>query len=193
MAEGAPLLRVYRFNPIEGSNPSLSAILARLLLMAFLAFATTACDGQKIEEIEWQLPLSVPVYPHASNLGKDLPEWASTKEGHAKVVFLKKSTARTFGVTVENKASQVINGWTVEILGLASGLRIKDKTFINDESISNPAAYLALYQGQKLEYKGWVYQDFPELFGMDNLDWKVWIEDVTMPQVSQETEEKLLP
>ena len=26
MAEGAPLLRVYRFTPIEGSNPSLSAI-----------------------------------------------------------------------------------------------------------------------------------------------------------------------
>ena len=25
VAEGAPLLRVYRFTPIEGSNPSLSA------------------------------------------------------------------------------------------------------------------------------------------------------------------------
>ena len=29
VAEGAPLLRVYRFTPIEGSNPSLSAILLK--------------------------------------------------------------------------------------------------------------------------------------------------------------------
>jgi hypothetical protein len=27
VAEGAPLLRAYRFTPIEGSNPSLSAII----------------------------------------------------------------------------------------------------------------------------------------------------------------------
>ena len=35
MAEGAPLLRVYRFIPIEGSNPSLSAIYKAALMGGF--------------------------------------------------------------------------------------------------------------------------------------------------------------
>ena len=40
VAEGAPLLRAYRFTPIEGSNPSLSAINKKTrLLPGFFVYA----------------------------------------------------------------------------------------------------------------------------------------------------------
>ncbi len=192
MAESAPLLRVYRVKSIEGSNPSLSAMLARLLLGLCLAMFLTACDGEKAGEIEWQLPLSVPNDPHASGKGNDLPDWATTLEGKASLVFLEKSTARTFTVELENGSKDILNGWVVELQGLAHGLRIKDHTFINDENMTNPAAFVSLYYSDTMVYEGWLYRDFPELFGMDNSDWKVWIKDVTMPPSSQE-DDTLLP
>ena len=188
MAESAPLLRVYRLIPIEGSNPSLSAMLLRTLLMFLLAIGVTACDGEKAKEIEWQLPLSVPTDPHASSEGNQLPEWASTIEGHAKIVFLEKSTTRIFEVELTNGSKQTVNNWTVELQGLAQGLRVKGHAFINDEHVNNPAGFVTLHDGDALIYKGWLYQDFPELFGMDNSHWKVWINDVTMPPSSPEDE-----
>ena len=192
MAESAPLLRVYRVKSIEGSNPSLSAMLVRALLTFCMALTFTACDGEKAKEIEWQLPLSVPADPHASSKGKQLPEWATLVQGNATVVLLEKSTARLFAVTLENGSEAKSNDWTVHLQGLAQGIRIKDHTFINDEQVQNPAGFVTLYYQDTKMYEGWLYQEFPELFGMDNSDWKVWIKDVTMPPSSQE-DATLLP
>ena len=186
MAESAPLLRVYRVKSIEGSNPSLSAMLVRFVLAVMLTFTFTACDGEKAKEIEWQLPLSVPTDPHASSEGNQLPEWATTVQGHAKIVFLEKSTARINVVDIENGSKGTFKNWTVQLQGLAQGLRVKGHTFINDENVSNPAGFVTLYDGKSLMYEGWLYQNFPELFGMDNSRWKVWIKDVTMPPSPQE-------
>jgi hypothetical protein len=192
VAESAPLLRVYRVKSIEGSNPSLSAMLVRQLLALSLAVSLTACDREKTKEIEWQLPLSVPTDPHASSKGNVLPEWATSVQGKAKIFFLEKPTARTFAVELENGSTETFNEWTIHLQGLAQGLRVKDHTFINDEKMHNPAGFVTLYYRDAMMYEGWLYQDFPELFGMDNLDWKVRIKDVTMPPSSQE-DETLLP
>ena len=186
MAESAPLLRVYRVKSIEGSNPSLSAMLVRFLLAISLTFTIAACDGEKAKEIEWQLPLSVPTDPHASNEGDQLPEWATTVQGHAKIVFLEKTTTRINVVELENGSQGMFKNWTFQLQGLAQGLRVKGHTFINDKNVHNPAGFVTLYDGESLMYKGWLYQDFPELFGMDNSRWKVWIKDVTVPPSSQE-------
>ncbi len=186
MAESAPLLRVYRVKSIEGSNPSLSAMFLKTLLGLSLAVFLSACDGEKTQEIEWQLPLSVPTDPHASAKAKQLPDWAMNNQGNATVVVLNKATTRIFEVNVQNGSEKKTNDWSIQLQGLAQGLRIKDNTLINDTSISNPAAFVALYYRDTLMYEGWLYQDFPELFGMDNSHWKVWIKDVTMPPSSQE-------
>jgi len=161
-------------------------MLGRVLFALSFAILLTACDGEKSKEIEWQLPLSVPDDPHAATSGNELPDWATHIEGKAKVVLLQKSTTRLFAVEVKQGDAQVSGNWEVALLGLAQGLRLKGHTFINDDSVSNPAAYVRLTLAGKEMYKGWLYQDFPELFGMDNSDWKVWIEDVTMPPSSQE-------
>ncbi len=185
MAESAPLLRVYRVKSIEGSNPSLSAMLVRLLLGLSLVMVLTACEQEKSQDIKWQLPLSVPDDPHAANVGNTLPDWAKQSVGMAKIVFLQKSTARLSSVALENGKANELGNWRIELLGLAQGLRVKGHTFINDEQVANPAAYVRLSLSNKVMYEGWLYQDFPELFGMDNSDWKVWVEDVTMPPLSQ--------
>ena len=186
MAESAPLLRVYRVKSIEGSNPSLSAMLGRIVFAFALVILVSGCEVEQSKEIEWQLPLSVPDDPHSSTAGNELPDWATKIEGKAKVVFLQKSTTRLFAIDVEKGNAQVSGDWQVELLGLAQGLRVKGHTFINDENVANPAAYVRLTLSGEKMYQGWLYQDFPELFSMDNSDWKVWIEDVTMPPSSQE-------
>ncbi|MDQ7004190.1 MAG: DUF2155 domain-containing protein [Ghiorsea sp.] len=150
----------------------------------------TSCDGEKSKEIAWQLPLSVPDDPHAATAGHKLPDWATKIEGKVKIVFLQKSTTRLFAVEVEKGNTQTSGDWQVMLLGLAEGLRIKGHTLINDENVANPAAYVRLTLSGEKMYEGWLYRDFPELFGMDNLDWKVWLEDVTMPPSSREGDKK---
>ncbi len=186
MAESAPLLRVYRVTSIEGSNPSLSAMLGRIIFaLAFLALVS-GCEVEQSKEIEWQLPLSVPDDPHAATTGNTLPKWATLIEGSASLVFLHKSTTRLSQIELENGNKAKLGDWYIELLGLASGLRVKGHTFINDEAIANPAAFVRLSLVNKVVYEGWLYQEFPELFGMDNLYWKVWVKDITMPPSSQE-------
>ena len=186
MAESAPLLRVYRVTSIEGSNPSLSAMLLKMVLAAMLASILTACDGEKPQEIEWQLPMSVPNDPHASDKGTELPEWAKSTDGRAELVFLEKSTTRTFTVEIENGSEQTLNEWGIKLQGLATGLRIKDQSFINDETTANPAGFVILTLEGRQVYKGWLYQNFPELFGLDNANWKVWMKGISVPSSSQE-------
>ena len=151
-----------------------------------LVFLLTACDEKKAKEIEWQLPLSVPYDPHASNKGDTLPDWASTTQGEARFTFLQKSTARRFSVKVSNGDEVAMQHWQLHVQGLSYGLRIKDHTFINDTEADNPAAFVALYRDGTLVHKGWLYQKSPELFGADNLDWKLWLEGGNMPPSSQE-------
>ncbi|MDX8388493.1 MAG: DUF2155 domain-containing protein [Ghiorsea sp.] len=157
-----------------------------------LAIFLTACDREETKTIEWQLPLSVPTDPHASSKGNQLPEWATLAEGKATVFFLEKSTTRTFEVEIRNGNTKKSKDWTIQLQGLAQGLRIKDHTFINDENMHNPAGFVTLHYRDAVMYEGWLYQDFPELFGMDNSDWKVRIKEVTMPPSSQE-DDTLLP
>ena len=49
MAEGAPLLRAYRRNLIEGSNPSLSAKFQLLVLYTFIFYLSKRHNVETIE------------------------------------------------------------------------------------------------------------------------------------------------
>jgi len=167
-------------------------MLGRIVFAFALLILVSGCEVEQSKEIEWQLPLSVPDDPHASTVGNELPEWATMLEGKANIVFLQKSTTRLSQAELENGNETMLGNWHVELLGLATGLRVKGHAFINDESVKNPAAFVRLSLTDKVMYEGWLYQDFPELFGMDNSHWKVWVQDVTMPPSSQE-DDNLLP
>ena len=59
-------------------------------------------------------------------------------------------------------------------------------TFIEDENVHNPAAFVELTYKGELVYRGWLYQEFPELFGPDTPGWKLWLKAVTVRAPSEE-------
>ncbi len=180
MVESAPLLRVYRVTPIEGSNPSLSAILMWLALI-FTVLLLCSCDQQKPEQqIQWQLPLATPQDPHGASTAQALPDWAKAVHGSASIALLHTDTAQTFDVDVSEGKAVESGGFTIRLLGLAQGLRIKSGAFIDDKNVHNPAAFVEISQDGKAIYHGWLYQDFPEMFGPDTVDWKIWVKDISI-------------
>ena len=186
MAESAPLLRVYRFTPIEGSNPSLSATSVWIGLLLLVLILCSGCEQQKENSIQWQLPLEAPEDMHISKGDANVPAWSAAMQGDVKLMFLHKNTAQTKLVSVTKGQVVRVGKWEVSVLGLASGLRTDHGAFLNDESVHNAAAFVELKLKGKLVYRGWLYQDFPELFGLDDPSWKVWLKEVTIHPSSSE-------
>ncbi len=186
MAESAPLLRVYRFTPIEGSNPSLSATPVWIGLLLMVLVLCSSCDNKQENNIQWQLPLQAPEDVHQSDLHAVLPEWAAAREGHIDLVFLHKNTARKAVVSVVKGQQASFQNWQIRVLGLAQGLRVKSGAFLDDESVHNAAAFVELVRDDKLMYRGWLYQEFPELFGLDDAGWKIWLKDVNIQPIEEQ-------
>ncbi len=158
--------------------------------IAFIAIALlmlSACEQQKPEQIQWQLPLEAPDDPHGSSgIKSALPDWAATQQGKAEIVWLQKSTTKVVHTTLAVGEKTGVSDWDVQLLGLATGLRIKHKAFLNDENVDNPAAFVEISRGGKVHYRGWLYAKFPELFGMDDPEWKVWLKGITLRPASKE-------
>ena len=163
--------------------------------LIFVALATvlllTGCEGDDRETIKWQLPLTAPEDPHGGQIDQGiLPEWAATADGSASLMFLQTSTARNFDVDVVSHEKKMFHDWDVTLLGLAKGLRTQAGAFIDDENVHNPAAFVELTYKGDLVYRGWLYQEFPELFGPDTPGWKLWLKAVTVRAPSEEGTEK---
>jgi len=156
------------------------AIAATLALLA-------GCGGDERETIQWQLPLTAPQDPHGGQSDQSLiPEWAAANKGTAKLMFLKTSTAQTFDVEVVSDERKMFHDWDIMLLGMAKGLRTQNGSFIDDENVHNPAAFVELTLKGEPVYRGWIYQEFPELFGPDTPGWKLWLKGVTVRAPSQE-------
>ena len=153
-------------------------IFVALAILSLLA----GCGDDDRETIKWQLPLTAPDDPHGGQQIDQsmLPEWASVAEGSVSLMFLQTSTARSFSVDVANHEKKMFHDWDVTLLGLAKGLRTQAGAFIDDENVHNPAAFVELTYKGKLVYRGWLYQEFPELFGPDTPGWKLWLKAVTV-------------
>jgi len=156
------------------------AIAATLALLS-------ACGGDERETIQWQLPLTAPEDPHGMQDDQEvLPEWVTGNKGTAKLEFLQTGTARTYDVEVISDDRKLFLDWDIVLLGLSNGLRTQNGSFIEDENVHNPAAFVELaYKGTPV-YRGWIYQEFPELFGPDIPGWKLWLKGVTVRAPSQE-------
>jgi hypothetical protein len=166
-------------------------VLVGLFLMVLVLLS--GCDNKPENNIQWQLPLQAPEDVHVSDLHAVLPAWAAAREGRVDLVFLHKNTARKSVVSVVKGQPATFKGWQVRVLGLAQGLRIKSGAFLDDESVHNAAAFVELLRDDKLMYRGWLYQEFPELFGLDDAGWKIWLKDVSIQPVLLKNEKNRLP
>ncbi len=162
-----------------------------VVFVFFMALSLTSC-GPDEAEIEWQLPLEKGPDPHSGNIVDMLPEWAVAQRGSAELIWLDKATTRRHSMAVELGETVKLAGWDVRLLALASGLRVQNNAFLNDENVDNPAAFVEISRGDKGHYRGWLYQEFPEMFGMDDPDWKVWLKGITLRPPSNEGD-NLLP
>ena len=158
-------------------------IFISLAMLSLLA----GCDGGDKETIQWQLPLTAPEDPHGTQSDQGMvPQWATTAKGGAKLMFLQTTTARTFTVDLVMNEKKMFHDWDVTLLGLAKGLRTQNGAFIEDENVHNPAAFVELYLKNEPVYRGWIYQEFPELFGPDTPGWKLWLKAVTVRAPQEE-------
>lgn len=162
-----------------------------LIVAIFSLLLLSGCDSHDKATIQWQLPLTAPEDPHG---GQDdqalLPEWATAVEGNASLMFLQTTTARSFNVDAIKDEKMMFHDWDITLLGLANGLRTQSGAFIDDENVHNPAAFVELSYKGDLIYRGWLYQEFPELFGPDIPGWKLWLKAVTVRAPSEEGIEK---
>ncbi len=167
----------------------INALYAALMAL-IMAFILSGCEDNKPSQIEWQLPLEAPEDPHGSHQVLVVPDWAAASLGDAEFVWLQKSTARLFPVHLASGAQISIEEWDIHLLGLASGLRIQNKAFLNDENVDNPAAFVSISRDGKPVYTGWLYAKFPELFGLDDPEWKVWLKGITLRPALEDGDNK---
>jgi len=158
--------------------------LKQLALIIIALLMLSACEQQKPEQIQWQLPLEAPADPHSSSQNVSIPDWAVARQGEAELVWLQKTTTRVTHAKLALGSRTMVDDWDIRLLGLASGLRIKNKAFLNDENMDNAAALVEISRDGKVIYRGWLYEKFPELFGLDDPEWKVWLKGITLQPVS---------
>jgi len=152
------------------------------LLVACAPLLLGGCDDEKASQIDWQLPLAAPEDPHGAAADQALPDWAGLNMGSAELVLLQKSTARRFTIRLESGVDTEFQGMHFRLLGLAEGLRLKSGSYIEDKNVHNPAAFVEISQDNRQIYRGWLYQEFPELFGPDMENWKLWLHGLTIVQ-----------
>jgi len=170
------------------------SIRAVLIVLAIISLLT-ACEQEQAKKIQWQLPLEAPEDPHGSKPSVSIvPDWAIARQGEAEVVWLQKSTTRKMSTQTALGGVSHVEDWTIQLLGLATGLRVKGGAFLNDENVDNAAALIEIRHNGDIKYRGWLYEKFPELFSMDDQEWKVWLKGITLrPLPENEEEENRLP
>jgi len=158
---------------------SLTMIHPRFVLVV-CCLLIVGCGQQESEQIEWQLPLSAPSDPHGSRVQQDLPDWAAEQTGHADLMLLQKSTTRLTPIGLDIGGEFDVGKIHLRLLGLANGLRLHSGSYIDDENVHNPAAFVEVSLAGKMIYRGWLYQEFPELFGPDMADWKLGLKSINI-------------
>jgi len=140
------------------------------------------CGQDEPAQIDWQLPLAASGDPHGDSVNQNIPDWAASAQGSIELVLLQKNTARRFTLPLVIGADASFQDMHFRLLGLAEGLQLKSGSYINDKNVHNPAAFVEIIRSNRQIYRGWLYQDFPELFGPDMADWKLWLDKVVIKE-----------
>ncbi len=155
---------------------------ACLFLLLPVALAGCGDNAGKASHIEWQIPLETHDDAHgaASPLNASLPDWAAARSGEAELVWLHKPTARTWRVRVRTGEPLHWKDWEIRLLGLSPGLQVRGGAFIEAKDVDNAAAFVAVARKGREVWRGWLYAGFPELFGFDDPEWKLWLKGITI-------------
>jgi len=160
-----------------------------VLLVVSTPMLLNGCSDERTSQIDWQLPLAAPNDPHGASANQMLPQWAELAVGSAELVLLQKDTARLFAVKLESGLEVDFQDMHFRLLGLANGLRMKSGSYIDDKNVYNPAAFVEVSREGRQIYRGWLYQEFPELFGPDMEDWKLWLRGLVISQKDEPHDE----
>jgi len=153
-----------------------------VLLVISIPLLLNGCGDDKTSQIDWQLPLAAPNDPHGVSANQMLPQWAELTVGTAELSLLQKDTARLFTIELESGLEVDFQGMHFRLLGLTNGLRMKSGSYIEDENVHNPAAFVEISREDRQVYRGWLYQEFPELFGPDMENWKLSLRGLVIHQ-----------
>ncbi|MDX8377740.1 MAG: DUF2155 domain-containing protein [Mariprofundales bacterium] len=115
---------------------------------------------------------------HGSDKSNHLPAWAAATTGIVELTILHKTTARLRTIQIDSYSAVSAVPLQLHLLGLAHGLRISDQGLFDDPLLDNPAAFIEVIYEEEIIYRGWLYRDFPELFGLDNPDWRIWLKTI---------------
>ncbi len=180
MVEGGSLLRSCTpTRGAAGSNPALSAsfapALAGAVLLGWIGIAAAAPPAPPAED------------PHAGAGPAPAAVQGFLHEGRARLVWLNTWEARNYAVEAE--AGAPFSGpsdWHGRVLALARALGRRDGAWADlgasgADAPANPAAFVELFRGPKLVYRGWLFAAFPMLFGPEAGGWKVRLAGITIP------------
>jgi hypothetical protein len=150
-----------------------------LMLLTCTSLMLSACENDNPTQIEWMIPMQPSNDKHTNtSLTQAVPEWA-VKEGMAvDVIILSKFRAQRWNYHLGSDTVIHHRGLTVELLGISQHLRIGKQGYIEDAKVNNPAAFIRVLKHDHLIYQGWIYQEFPELFGLEDPEWQIWLKHV---------------
>ncbi|MDX8409637.1 MAG: DUF2155 domain-containing protein [Mariprofundales bacterium] len=163
----------------------------RIGVVVCLSCLFAGCEEQSVQPIQWQLPLNAPEDPHASSSDEALPEWASLMDGDVHLRLLATGKDRQYNFVMALHGEVALQGMTIRLLGLSSGLRVRAGRAFNDLEVENPAAFLEVKRDDRVVFRGWLYRDFPELFAPDVPGWKFFLDAATVRRPSPIGDEEI--
>ncbi len=117
----------------------------------------------------------------SSTLADQVPAWAVHEGMSVDISLLSKHKARRWDYHLDADTVVKRDDMTIELLGVTHGLRVDKNGYREDDDVDNPAAWLRIMKKGHIIYEGWMYQKFPELFGLDDPEW--WISIRAVQQV----------
>lgn len=142
-------------------------------------FLLASCENDNVTQIEWMIPMQPSNDQHTTSaLDESVPDWAKKESMSADIVLLSKNRAQTWRYHMTQDVVVRHRNISIELLGVSQHLRISKDGYIEDENVQNPAAFVRVFKHDHIVYQGWLYQAFPELFGLEDPEWQIWLKHI---------------
>jgi len=152
--------------------------LRRIFLMLLTCFTLTlnACENDNLTRIEWMIPMQPSNDKHTNtSLDKEVPTWSIKKGMAVDIIILSKYRAQRWDYHLNSDTIIHHRDLTIELLGTSQHLRVDKQGYLEDSTVNNPAAFIRVLKQDLPVYQGWIYQEFPELFGLEDPEWQIWL------------------
>jgi len=147
-----------------------------LLLLPFFALFLHGCENDNLTQIEWMIPMQPSNDKHTNtNVNQEPPAWSIKKGMAADIIILSTHRAQRWDYHLDSDSIVHHRDLTIELLGTAQHLRVGKQGYIEDNTVDNPAAFIRVLKQDHPVYQGWIYQEFPELFGLEDPEWQIWL------------------